>query len=201
MRALFAYLLAIGICLATGYSEIVWLVKSSQNAASGQRHSKGDMQPEPNHFAHERSSASAAPDKSAMSPDANESEGKPLRTSDGAGGQPGSDQSTAGREKTPAVSNAETKGDHQTIGLGHREKNVNSPSLASMPPSEPDHLSGSKVGPRLTSEPQTAGENDHSLGKEQRGSQDRSYLHRQRFSELLKHPLEVRCITCVMFNQ
>jgi hypothetical protein len=39
---------------------------------------------------------------------------------------------------------------HQTIGLGHHEKNVNSPSLASAAPSEPDPLSGSKVGPRMT---------------------------------------------------
>jgi hypothetical protein len=199
MRALFAYLLAIGICLAIGYAEMVWLVKTSQTTASEQRHSKGGTQSEANHIAHERSSASAA--LNAMSPDANEGEGKSLRTSDSASGQPGSDQSTEGGGKTPAVSTAETKSDHQTIGLGHHEKNVNSPSLASMPRTEPDPLSGSKVGPRSTSEPRTAEENDHRLGKGQRDSQDRSYLRRQRFSELLKHPLEVRCITCVMFNQ
>jgi hypothetical protein len=181
MRALFAYLLAIGICLASGYAEFVWLAKPSDNPASPPHRSEDNARSEGDRVAHERSSTSAAldrVDKGAMSREAIQSKGRD--------------------EQTSAVSTVESSGDHQTTGLGHYDEIVN--SLPSRAPSEPHSRSGSNVGPTATSAARTVGENDPRPGKTRRGSQKLSDMHRQRFSELLKHPLELRCITCVLFN-
>lgn len=194
MRAFFAYLLALGIALATGYAEIAWLTKSFESAALRPQHSR-NIQAAVTCNSHDRSSPSAPIDENVASPEAREGEGKSLV--DSTVGRIGGGQSTGRAEERPAVSDAEINGEQQTTGLGHRNKNVSSSSLASTVSSEPNPLSGSNVGLRMTSEPRASEESDHRANA-RRGSQNRNYST-QRFSELLKHPLELRCITCVLW--
>ncbi len=202
MRALFI-LAVVGILLAGGY---LWLVEPSEQAAPWPQLSKDAIQPQADGLADEGSAGPAALDKIAISPPTSEEEGKSLRTitEDRPAGQLGSDGARAHAEDMP-TGLAETRGDHATIGLGHPERTAKSRSRASTAPSEPDPLSHPQVGSRITNEPWTAQGDGQELRKARRGSQGRRYLHQQhlagqRFSELIKRPLELRCVACVMFN-
>ncbi len=200
----FFVLVVVGILLAGGY---VWVMEPSEQAAPRPQLSKDAIQPQADGLAKEGSAKPATPNEIAIRPSTNEQAGKSLQTitADSPVGQLGSDGARAHAEETPAGVAAETRGDHATIGLGHPERTVKSRSLATIAPSEADRLSHPEVGSSITNEPWTAGENGQELRKARRGSQGRRYIHRQylagqRFSELIKRPLELRCVACVMFN-
>jgi hypothetical protein len=207
MRSSFIlFILAVGILLGGGY---VWLVEPSEQATSWPEPSKDTIQSQAAGIAHEGSARPGALNEIATPPPTNEEEGKSLRTitADSPVRQLGSDVSGIHAEEMPSDLGA--RSDHQTIGLGHQE-NEKSRSAASTGPSDDDALSHPQLGSRITNEPWAAGENGHGLRKLRRGSQERrhtgrhihrQHIARQRFSELIEHPLELRCMACVMFDR
>lgn len=211
MRSSFIlFILAVGILLGGGY---VWLVEPSERAASWPEPSKDTIRSQADGIAHEGSARPGALNEIATPPPTNEEEGKSLRTI--TAGSPVGQFGSHAEEMSPGVG-ADTRSDHQTIGLGHQEMNGKSRSAPFTGPSDADALSHPEVGSRITNEPWAAGENGHELRKSRRGSQERPHIHRQhilrqhthrqhthrqRFSELINHPLELHCIACVMFDR
>ncbi len=192
MRALFALLL-VGILLA-GY---VWLVEPS---APWPQPSEDATQTQADGRSRQGSLGLAALNENR--PATNEQEGKSLRAiaADPQVGPIGSDGGRAYAKEMPAGLTA----DHQTVGLAQPKKTVKSRSRASTAPFEADRLTHPELGTRITNEHESAGEKGQ-LRKARRGLHGRRYIHRQypapqRFSELINHPLDIRCVACIMFH-